>query len=230
MSDFDKEDKRKVAKKSEHEEHFEFEESLMSDNELQRVHAQLFREKAEPSEKMEPVPLFILFLIGALLFFGGFYLAKYSGGFRGDVFDPNWTGGAKIEAKKVDLDPMVVGKKLFTRTCQQCHQADGKGLPGVYPPLAGSEWLLGSDTRPIKILIKGMSGPITVEGHDFNGNMPPVGDWRDFSIAAVLTYVRQQWGNDAGPISEELVAQVREQIKDRTKPWTGPEILAEDPL
>ena len=230
MSDFDKDDKQTIGNKSELEKHFEHDESLMSDSELQRLHAQLYREKSEPTEKMAPVPLFILFLIGSLLFFGGFYLAKYSGGFRGDVFDPNWTPGVGAEVKEVVFDPMVMGKKLFTRTCQQCHQADGNGLPGVYPPLAGSQWLLNSEVRPIKILIKGMSGPVTVEGHDFNGNMPPVGDWSDRSIAAVLTYVRQQWGNDAGPISAELVAEVREKIKDRTKPWTGPEILAEDPL
>lgn len=136
-------------------------------------------------------------------------------------------GGVKVIAP---FDPLVQGKKLFSRTCQQCHQADGKGIPGVYPTLVGSDWLLNSEERPIKILIKGMSGPAVIEGVAFNGNMPPVGDWKDRDIAAVLTYVRQAWGNEGGAIAEELVVKVREEIKGQTKPWTPDQILTMHPL
>lgn len=203
---------------------------VFPDERLQELHSQLVREKSEPQEMDNPIPLFLLLLSGLLLFFGGFYFAKYSGGFRGDVFDPNWQPGGVATKAAAPFDPLVQGKKLFLRTCQQCHQADGKGIPGVYPMLAGSHWLLSSEVRPIKILIKGMSGPATIEGEHFNGNMPPVGDWKDRDIAAVLTYVRQAWENKGGPITEELVAKVREEIKDQTKPWTPDEILAMDPL
>lgn len=203
--------------------------SPWSDDYLEDVHYQLMREKAEPQEQFSPMPLFLMFLFGILLFWGGFYLAHYSGDFRPDVFDPNWTPGAVIAEAK-PFDPIDRGKKLFKRTCQQCHQEDGKGLPGVYPPLVNSPWLLNGEERAIKILLKGMSGPVTVLGKNFNGNMPPVGDWKDRDIAAVLTFVRQNWGHTADPISEEKVAEVREAIKDRNKPWTGPEILKLHPL
>lgn len=229
MSD-NKEDKLNHKKGS----HFEFDQKedvgRMPDPELQAIHDQLFREKEEPEEKDSPIPLLLLFLFGILIFWSGFYLARYSGGFKGDVFNPELQGGVAQAKPPAPFDPLVQGKKSFVRTCQACHQVDGKGLPGVYPPLAGSAWLLTSEERPIKILIKGMSGPIEVEGASFNNNMPPVGDWKDRDIAAVLTYARQAWGNSAGPISEELVKKVREEIKDQMKPWKPEEILAQHPL
>lgn len=228
MSDNNKED---PLDKDKHP-HAEFEKDTghMPDKELQKVHDQLYREMGEPEENYVPINLFLLFLCGLLLFWGGLYLGKYSGGFKGDVFDVNaQNGAAKAKAPK-PFDPLAQGKKNFTRTCQTCHQADGKGLPGVYPPLVGSEWLLNSEERPIKILIKGMSGTVVVEGATFSGNMPAVGDWKDRDIAAVLTYVRQAWGNSAGPISEELVKKVRDEIKDQVKPWTPEEVLAAHPL
>lgn len=232
MSDSnDKNPERDEKKEFSHKgEHFSQDKDLLPDNKLQQLHDQIVREKAEPEELDAPIPIFLLLLCGILLFWGGFYYAKYSGGFRGDVFDPNWQPGAGVVKVAAPFDPLVQGKKLFTRTCQQCHQADGKGIPGIYPILAGSHWLLGSEVRPIKILIKGMSGPADIEGVAYNGNMPPVGDWKDRDIAAVLTYVRQAWGNSASAISEELVAKVREEIKGQTKPWTPAEILAMDPL
>lgn len=204
-------------------------EGLYSDEDLQKIHSQLLREKVEPSEKDSPVPIFVIFLFAILFFWGGFYLSTYSGDFRADVFDPEWKGGVKEGAEEV-FDPLVKGKKLYARQCQQCHQADGMGLPGVYPPLVNSPWLLTSEERPVKILLKGISGPINVMGKDFNGNMPEISEWKDRDIAAVLTFVRQNWTNKAGPISEELVAKVREEIKDRTKPWTSGELLKAHPL
>jgi len=229
MSDINKEDKPNNKSS-----HLGFDRNedrgRMSDPKLQEIHDQLYREKEEPQEKDSPIPLLLIFLFGLLIFWAGFYLAKYSGGFKGDVFNPEAPGGIAVAKPPAPFDPLVQGKKSYVRTCQACHQADGKGLPGVYPPLAGSPWLLSSEERAIKILIKGMSGKIEVEGETFNGNMPPVGDWKDRDIAAVLTYERQAWGNNAGPISEDLVKKVREDIKDRAKPWTPQEILAQDPL
>lgn len=230
MSDTNKEDKPDKQNKPHNHSEFSRDETLLSDTKLQKIHTQLYREKGEPTEQYVPISLFLLFICGALLFWGGFYFAKYSGGFKGDVFDPNWQAGSSIKKEAIAFDPLVQGKKNFTRTCQQCHQANGKGLPGVFPPLAGSDWLLNSEERPIKILIKGMSGPANIEGVAFNGNMPAVGDWKDRDIAAVLTYARQAWDNKGGPISEELVKKVRDEIKGQTKPWTPEEILAQHPL
>lgn len=208
---------------------FEQDKAGYSDEYLQEIHAQLMREQAEPSEQMAPVPLIVMLICGLLLFWGGFYMARYSANFKGDIFNPEWVPGG-AEVAKVEFNPMAQGKKLFAKTCQQCHQADGKGLPGVYPPLVGSPWLLNSDVRPIKILLMGLQGPITVEGNKFDGNMPSVGYWKDRDIAAVLTFVRQNWGNTAGPIAEELVAKVRKELGDRKNPWSAQELLKEHPL
>lgn len=204
-------------------------EGLLSDENLQKIHSQLLREKVEPSEKDSPIPIFVIFVFATLFFFGGFYLSQNSGDFRADVFDPEWKPGVSTGGEEA-FDPIVKGKKLFARQCQQCHQADGMGLPGVYPPLVNSPWLLKHEELPVKILLKGISGPITVMGKDYNGNMPEVGDWKDRDIAAVLTYVRQNWGHSASEISEELVTKIREEIKDRTKPWSSQELLHDHPL
>ncbi len=199
------------------------EQSAYGDKDMQAVHSQLMREKEEPREGFSPVPVFLIFLFSALAFWGGCYLTKYSGGFRSDVFDPTWAP-QKEAASVVAFDPLKQGKKLFARTCQQCHQATGQGIPAVYPPLVQSPWALGEDERLASLLILGMSGPLEVLGHEFNGNMPPVGMWKDRDIAAVLTYVRQEWGNNAPLVSEETVAGARRAIGSRSKPWTPEEI------
>jgi len=194
------------------------------DDAMQSVHTQLMREKEEPHEGFSPVPVFFIFLFGFLMFWGGIYIAKYSGGFRPDVFDPTWSPQQATAVVAV-FDPIKNGKKLYARTCQQCHQADGRGIEGVYPPLADSPWVLGSPERLAHLLILGMSGPLEVLGKTYNGNMPPVGTWKDREIAAVLTYIRQEWGNQAPAIQEDTVTQARKEIGSRSSPYTPAELL-----
>jgi mono/diheme cytochrome c family protein len=208
------------------------ERGAMEDEQMQQIHAQLMREKEEPTEGFSPTPIFFIFLFGALMFWGGIYLISYSGGFRGDVFNPDWkpTASGSSEAVVVAFDPLKHGAKLFKRQCQQCHQADAEGIPGVYPPLSKSEWINGLEDRIIKVLLLGMAGPITVEGHEFNGNMPAVNMWSDKDIAAVLTYVRANFGNNAPAVSEEKVKTIRKELGDRHAPWTPAELLKIHPF
>ncbi|HVS51567.1 MAG TPA: copper-containing nitrite reductase [Opitutaceae bacterium] len=100
------------------------------------------------------------------------------------------------------------GKKVFLQSCFACHQADGKGLPAVFPPLAGSDFLKADRDRAIRIPVKGLSGPITVNGKPFNNLMPPQ-DFTDEQIADVLTYVMNSWGNDYGAVSAAEVKAAR---------------------
>ena len=93
-----------------------------------------------------------------------------------------------------------------------------------------SEWVTGSEERVIRIVLHGLQGPIKVEGTDYNSAMPAFGrvagsgyNWTDDKIAAVLTYVRQEWGNQAGPITTEKVAEIRTKEGDH-KPWTSAEL------
>lgn len=101
------------------------------------------------------------------------------------------------------------GAKVYQTNCSSCHQADGKGLPGSFPPLAGNPRVTGDPKTVIHIVKYGLTGKISVEGHDFNGIMPPWGtQLSNADIAAALTYVRSSWGNKAAAITEAQVAAV----------------------
>ena len=111
------------------------------------------------------------------------------------------------------------GAELFTR-CAACHQATGLGVPGAYPPLAGSEWLLNNPEVPIRIVLHGLQGDITVKNTKFNNAMTPFGDQlSDAEIAAIISYERSSWGNSASKITAEQVASVRAATKSQTAPW-----------
>ena len=119
------------------------------------------------------------------------------------------------------------GKQVFSTTCAACHQASGEGVPGVYPPLAGSEWVTGDEAKVVRILLHGVTGPIEVAGETFNSMMPPWGaTLKDADIAAVLTYARSTWGNKGTPITAAKVASIRAATASRTTPWTAAELAA----
>ncbi len=118
------------------------------------------------------------------------------------------------------------GAKLYSATCQTCHQANGLGLPNQFPPLVGSEWVLGNEARFVMIILHGVVGEIEVEGETFNGAMPTWGPtFKDEELAAVASYVRRSWGHKAAPITTATVTRVRLSHASRTKPWTVPELL-----
>jgi mono/diheme cytochrome c family protein len=117
------------------------------------------------------------------------------------------------------------GKSVYATTCAACHQATGEGVSGVFPPLAGSEWVSGEEAKLVRILLHGVTGPIEVAGETFNGMMPPWGPtMKDADIAAVLTYVRSAWGNKGTPITAATVAKIRAATASRTTPWTAAEL------
>jgi mono/diheme cytochrome c family protein len=169
----------------------------------------------------------------AIAFLGAGYLFWNSGGFQANVFNPSrvaWDG-AGTGGVATAPDPMVIGKKVFTQTCAVCHQTSGLGVAGQFPPLVGSEWVLSKDwhgdNHIVKIVLNGLQGPVTVKNAQYNNAMAPWGSvLKDDQIAAVLTYVRNTWGNQAPPISKEFVAQIREETKDRKDPWTQKELQA----
>src|SRR5262249_12900982 len=145
--------------------------------------------------------------------------------FRGDVFNENRPAASAPQSPK-PVDPAVLGQRLYNGKCVACHQPDGKGRPGQFPPLAGSEWLLGPSETPVRILLFGLQGDVTVAGENFTGNMPAWGDQlKDDQIAAVLTYVRQEWGNHADPVPADLVALLRKSDQ-RKQPWTADALKA----
>lgn len=115
-----------------------------------------------------------------------------------------------------------------------CHQSDGGGLSASgFPPLAGTKWVTGSDERLIKLVLNGLHGPIEVLGHKYGGQVPmtPFGGMlKDDEVAAVLTYVRNSFGNKASAVSPEKVKEVRASTKGKTGFYSPDELLKQHPM
>jgi mono/diheme cytochrome c family protein len=108
----------------------------------------------------------------------------------------------------VDPALMKKGKAIYENTCSQCHQPNGRGLPGAFPPMSGNA-SLGKLDVAITTVKKGHSGPIHVEGEQYDESMPPIGaSLSNEQLAAVLTYVRNSWGNHFGGVTAAEVAKV----------------------
>jgi mono/diheme cytochrome c family protein len=120
--------------------------------------------------------------------------------------------------------PTDPGEQVFTTVCAACHQANAQGLPGAFPPLAGSEWMTADAETPIRVVIHGLSGPVTVKGAAYNSMMPPPPGLDDEKIAAVLTYVRKSFGNTAAAVTKDQVASVRAALGSRSAPFTAEEL------
>jgi mono/diheme cytochrome c family protein/glucose/arabinose dehydrogenase len=138
--------------------------------------------------------------------------------------------------KGMDRELFIKGKAIYLRDgyCGTCHQADGVGLSASgFPGLVRTPWVTGSDERLIKIVLKGMMGPIEVNGNNYAGQVPmtPFGGMlNDDEVAAVLTYVRNAFGNKATAVSPDKVKAVREAIKDKTGFYSPDELLRQYPL
>lgn len=141
---------------------------------------------------------------------------------------PTWLADQISSGKEIYMKAAPGGGLCFT-----CHQPNGLGITGQFPPLAGSDWVLGEKERLIKISIHGLMGEIEVNGVKYNNVMAPPGippgSLTDQQIADVLTYIRNEWGNSASAVSPEEVATIRSSVKDRApmQMWTVAELQKE---
>ncbi len=186
------------------------------------------RENPEPTEGNRSIPWLVLFFVSLMIAFGIVYISM------SDANNPSaWGDGRTIEelADKVsDSSQPVDGAALYASMCAACHQAKGQGLPGVFPPLAGSERALGKASTPIAIVLHGLSGELTAQGKTYNGAMPAFGgQLSDAQLAAVLTHIRSSWGNSAEAVQASAVAAVRDSLKGRSTPFAGEQSLKELP-
>lgn len=105
---------------------------------------------------------------------------------------------------------MAAGKALYAGTCSACHQAEGQGVPSVFPPLAKSDWLAKATAVELGgVVLNGLTGKVVVNGAEYNGVMPPMSHMTDDDIANILTYVGNSWGNKKGQIKQADVAKAR---------------------
>lgn len=122
-----------------------------------------------------------------------------------------------------DADSMKRGQAVYSRTCIACHQPTGMGLPPVFPPLAGSEWIAKSASIAVRNITNGMIGPVTVKGTTYTSMMPPVAGVSDKDIADVVTYVNNSFGNSGAAVTEAEVKAIKAKYADRKTPWTAAE-------
>jgi nitrite reductase (NO-forming)/hydroxylamine reductase len=118
---------------------------------------------------------------------------------------------AEVAAAGAD-ELMARGKAVYLGNCAACHQPDGKGLTGAFPPLAQSDYLQRDRKEVMAAALFGLSGPITVNGVEYNGVMPSLGHLPDEDLAAALTYVFGAWGNTGAAVSVEEVAALRAEL------------------
>ena len=215
---------------------------------IQRMLDVLAREHAEPRDGFEPVPFWVAAIFGALLAWGGYYLGTNSADFRPDVYDRSdlrQVGSDRDTISLPDPDPQTVpelikiGEQKYAAICASCHQPQGQGnLAQGIPPLDGSEWVVGEQASPARlarILLYGLTGTITVKSRTYNGLMPAQGNvLKDYEIAAVLTYIRNSWSNNADKdkppaITAATIKAVRAVHGNRktngTQPYTVKELL-----
>lgn len=202
---------------------------------LDRLHPAVKREHADVGSGSEQAPMWVIFLGFVVAIIAGGQLGPNVGGFDFDTSNPFATSRVPDprpveEGAGAALDPLQLAMKKGAATyalCGGCHQGSGMGVPGMFPPLAGSDWVTGGTERNIRVVLHGLAGPIKVNGADFSAPapMPPQGAvLSDQDVANVLTYVRNSWGNKGSLVTKEMVAAVREKEKSRAAPWTGPEL------
>lgn len=198
---------------------------------LDRLHSAVKREKADLAPESQPAPLWAMFLLMLVAIVAGGQLGPMTGGWSFDVSNPfaiasnggdPRPGGPGAGAA---MDPFQTAVKKGASgyaVCGGCHQGNGGGIPGQFPPLAGSEWVKGGTERLIRITQHGLVGAITVKGQGFNtpGGMIAFGAaMSSQDLANVLTFVRNSWGNEGTMITKEMVQKVRDEEKRATQ-WT----------
>jgi mono/diheme cytochrome c family protein len=193
-------------------------------------------ESGEPKAGQVAVPVWLIVLLFLIVYGGMVYFDQHGGWFSEQVYAP-YRSVQEVEAWQPNVGPRNIaqlGLLVYNKpTCVACHQANGKGVSGQFPPLTQTDWVLEPEPgRIIRAVLDGLSGPITVKGQSFNGAMVP---WKDAltdeEIAAVLTYVRQNpdWGNKAPEVTTERVTQVRAKTKGRNQPYSADELLKISP-
>ena len=187
---------------------------------------QITREKLEPGEGMRPLPWLNTVFLGAMLMWGAFYITISPGGGESSYGDRRTLSALEVSKPSASASGSAMkvdGKQIYIGNCAACHQATGLGLAGVFPPLADSEWVLESPVTLTHILLHGIQGKMTVKGVSYQGVMPAWNQLSDAEIAAVISYIRSDWGNKAAPVTEDDVKKQRELTKARTGPYKNEE-------
>ena len=200
-----------------------------SDEEIVKSHVELSKNKHEPTKNFLIAPLVFVFVFGCLIFVCSIQLAHSTNAFQ--LHPPVEVVELTPEEKEAQrLERKISsGEKVFAARCASCHQANGLGIAGQFPPLAGSEWVSADSGVITNIILKGLKGEILVKGEKYGSsaavNMAAV-PISDREIANVSTYVRQAWGNSSNEVSEDFVQQIRADHASKQDQWTGDDLMS----
>ncbi len=193
----------------------------MNKSERAALNAQRQREHADPDEGVRPLPWFLVMFLGAMAMWGAFYIYITPSGEDSAYGDQRTVATLRPPVPVAGAAPAVDGKLVYGSKCAACHQATGQGVAGVFPPLAGAEWVMGDEKVLTNILLHGVNGELEVKGVVYKGAMPAWKAMSDDELAAVMTYVRSDWGNQAPAITAATVKAQREATQSRTEPYAG---------
>jgi mono/diheme cytochrome c family protein len=186
---------------------------------------QSLREKNDPKENVRAVPYFLMMLVAAIAMWALNNIFSTPSGELTEYGDQRTIADLRPAVAAAGVASKVDGKLIYSGKCAGCHQGSGLGVAGVFPPLAGSEWVTGDEKILTHILLHGVNGELEVKGNKYNGAMPAWGMLSDDEIAGVLTYIRSDWGNTAPPVTAATVKEQREKTKDQNGPYAGGEAL-----
>lgn len=174
------------------------------------------------------IPWWFIVIFGYISFFAFQYTSTNGGRFNYQVYEKfqNYAEVEENQPSSGNNDPFyLLGQEKYA-TCSGCHQPSGSGMANLAPPLAGSEWVTEEKPdRIIRIVLQGLAGPIQVAGKDWNLAMAALPNFQDEEIAAILTYIRNSWGNEAPPVTAEQVAAIRAETAGKSTMWTADELL-----
>lgn len=186
---------------------------------------------AGPAAGRAHLPMWIFLLLLGLVYSGAIFFDHHSGWFDRQVYAP-YASAEQLELyqpKSGAAEVLARGKRSFEQNCGACHGNDGLGKPSLSPPLAGSEWVTAKGVqRLIRIPLAGLNGPIHVKGQTmtFPNGMVAIGaTLSDADVAAVLSYIRSAWGNQADEITADDVKKVRADVSSHPQPMTDEELM-----
>ncbi len=128
---------------------------------------------------------------------------------------------AEVAQGKARQEDMTKGKELYLQNCAACHQADGKGLPGAFPPLAQSDFIAADPGTVLEITLQGRQGKITVNGIEYNNVMPAMSYLSDKDLSRIITFVLNSWDNPGGVVTRKHVAEFRARTETEAKQAAG---------
>ncbi len=176
------------------------------------------RENEDPEEAVRPMPLVALLVAAGMVVWAVIYILNTEPLNLSQFGDQRTR--AELSGPVAAAGGAVDGKALYAAQCAACHQATGAGLPGVFPPLDGAEWVQGEPRVLANILLHGITGEITVKGNKYQGAMPAFAQLSDAELAGIASFIRGNWSNKADALQAELFTKERAD-GSRTTPFEG---------